>query len=115
MYFDNSYLYVCANYEINKETIYVYSGYMAFFEAIYCVKLDGEIYIVIGDCPEKEASEEMLEELLREELGEYYDDLSQMVINDKYSRVDHWGNKYKCVVIDLDDFAFCLSNERAKE
>ena len=88
---------------------------MAFFEAIYCVKLDGKGYIALSLCWEEEADEDRIEELLGEELGEYYDAFSEKVITDKYSSVDHWGNTWKYALIDLDDFAAFLRNERATE
>lgn len=111
---DSVYLYICANYELDDETIYVFSGYLTFFDVISCVEFEGKTYISFYIDWVENADEERIEEVLRVELGEYYDSLRAITETDKYTEVNHWGRTERYALIDLEDFAAFIENARAE-
>ena len=98
----------------NQETIYVFSGYLTFFDVISCVEFEDKTYISFYIGWVENADEERIEEVLRVELGEYYDSLRVITETDKYTKVNHWGRTERYVLIDLEDFAAFIENARAE-
>ena len=111
MYFDACYLYACVS---DQETIYVFSGYLTFFDVISCVEFEDKTYISFYIGWVENADEERIEEVLRVELGEYYDSLRVITETDKYTEVNHWGRTERYALIDLEDFAAFIENARAE-
>lgn len=103
---DGVYLYICSNYELDDETIYVFSGYLTFFDVIYCVGYEGKPYINVYSGWEEDFDEELIEEALREEFGKYYDSLRPITVTNKCTKFnEYWGKTIKYAVIGLEDFA----------
>ena len=72
--------------------------------SIPCVEFEGKVYVSIYIGAEEDAYEAKIEEVLREELGGYYDALKDIVITDKYTEVSYWGYTVKYALIDIEDF-----------
>lgn len=109
---DSQYLYICANYELDYETIYVFSGYLTFFEVISYMELEGKTYFDFYIDWVENVDEDRIEEVLREEFGRYYDSLRPITITDKYTEVNHWGRTEQYALIDLDDFMAFIKDTR---
>ena len=72
--------------------------------SIPCVEFEGKVYVSIYIGAEEDADEAKIEEVLREELGGYYDALKDIVITDKYTEVSYRGYTIKYALIDMEVF-----------
>ena len=103
--FSDQFIYINSKY--NKDRDVIYHSVFAYhheWSAFLCVKLDGKSYIKVYSHTSYIDGVVEGNYRLKDDLGEYFDELSEIMIKDKYSETNDSGYTSHYVLFDIDEF-----------